>query len=248
MTPAIHAVDFAAIFHRLLEAFGPRGWWPLSELRRRDPFTGGYHPGDYSPPASAAQRFEIGVGAILTQNTTWKQVAGCLDNLEQAGLMSLHELLRAPVETIEAAIRASGYYRQKARKLLEFARFFSEWDPQPPPRPKLLSVWGVGEETADSILLYAYGQPFFVVDAYSRRLVERLTGEVVSKYARLQERISAAFAHLEYACRVQVFNEFHALVVDLAKNHCRSRPRCRGCPLEDLCLIGKAGGVGTARF
>ncbi|HDP95920.1 MAG TPA: hypothetical protein ENN40_11260 [Candidatus Aminicenantes bacterium] len=231
MTPPI-----GDIFSRLLDAYGPRGWWPLSGLRRLDPRSGGYHPGDFRLPASAKQRFEIGVGAILTQNTTWKQVEGCLDVLESAGLLVSDALLQAPVEVIESAIRPSGYFRVKARKLCGFSRFFQQWDPEPPPRPQLLSVWGIGEETADSILLYAYGRPFFVVDAYTRRLMARLTGEAAPGYAGLRKKITAPFLRLETARRVQVFNEFHALLVHLAKTHCRSRPLCRGCPLETVCM------------
>lgn len=214
------------------------GWWPLSELRRRDPHGAGYHAGDFSLPASAAQRFEIGVGAILTQNTTWKQVEVCLDGLERAGLLAPEALLQAPARVIEKAIRPSGYFRQKARKLCEYSRFFRQWDPEPPPRPGLLSVWGIGEETADSILLYAYKQPFFVVDAYTRRLLERLLGEAVPGYAGLQEKLTKAFSHLEPVRLVQVFNEFHALVVRQSKTFCRSRPLCRGCSLESVCVSG----------
>lgn len=231
MTPPI-----SDIFFRLLETYGPRGWWPLRALRRLDPRSGGYHPGDFSPPVSATQRFEIGVGAILTQNTTWKQVEGCLDTLENTGLLVPEALLQAPLEIIESAIRPSGYFRMKARKLCEFSRFFQQWDPDPPPRPQLLSVWGIGEETADSILLYAYGQPVFVVDAYTRRLVERLSGEAAPGCAGLRKKLTEPFLRLETARRAQVFNEFHALVVQLAKTHCRSRPLCRGCPLETVCI------------
>lgn len=207
----------------------------MRELRRQDPQSGGYHPGDFSLPVSAAQRFEIGVGAILTQNTTWKQVEVCLDGLERAGLLAPEPLLLAPVQVIEKAIRPGGYFRQKARKLCEYSRFFRQWDPEPPPRPELLSVWGIGEETADSILLYAYKQPFFVVDAYTRRLLERFFGEADPRYAGLQEKLTKSFLHLEPVRRAQVFNEFHAQVVHQSKTFCRSRPLCRGCPLESVC-------------
>lgn len=219
-----------------MQAYGPRGWWPLVELRHRLPAAGGYHPGDYRPPATQAERFEVGVGAILTQNTAWKQVEGCLDTLQRLGGLEPAALLKLDAVEIAAAIRSSGYFRQKSRKLLGYARFFLHWDPKPPPRPELLALWGIGEETADSILLYAYGRPFFVVDAYSRRLVARLTGVPVPAYSRLQQYFAAPFMDMDPASRAIVFNEFHALVVTVAKAHCRRQPLCRGCPLESVCL------------
>lgn len=222
-----------------MDAYGPRGWWPLGESRRRDPDRGGYHPGEYHPPSSASRRFEIGVGAILTQNTTWRQVEGCLDSLEAAHLLDPAAVIRAAAGKIEEAVRPSGYFRQKTRKLKKFSRFFLRTDPRPPERNELLSVWGIGEETGDSILLYAYGRPIFVVDAYTRRLVARLTGGNVPGYSGLQGNLSAAFRDLEADDRTRVFNEFHALVVHLGKVRCRRRPDCAGCPLEGVCRYAK---------
>jgi len=222
-----------------MDAYGPRGWWPLGEFRRHDPDHGGYHPGKYDSPSSASGRFEVGIGAILTQNTTWKQVAGCIDSLDAAGLLDPPAMIQAVAGEIEAAIRPSGYFRQKTRKLKEFAGFFLATDPVPPARKELLSVWGIGEETGDSILLYAYGRPVFVVDDYTRRLVARMTGGEAPGYAGLQENLSAAFRDLEARERARVFNEFHALVVHLGKAHCRRRPDCPGCPLEGVCRYAK---------
>lgn len=222
-----------------MDAYGPRGWWPLGEFRRRNPDGGGYRPGEYSPPASASRRFEVGAGAILTQNTTWKQVERCLDALAARNLLDPDVMIRAAAGEIEAAVRPSGYFRQKTRKLAEFSRFFLQTDPDPPSRNRLLSVWGIGEETADSILLYAYGRPSFVVDAYTRRLVIRLTGDDVPGYSGLRENLSSAFADLDAGERIRVFNEFHALVVHLAKAHCRRRPDCPECPLKTVCRYAK---------
>ena len=129
----------------MVMAFGPRYWWP----------------GD--------SRFEIVVGAILTQNTAWGNVEKALESLRKAGVMSREGVLRIPEKELSTLIRSSGYHNQKARKLRELARFSGK-----PGRGDLLGVWGIGKETADSILLYAHGIPFFVVDAYTRRVFSRL--------------------------------------------------------------------------
>ena len=232
-------MDPQILYSSLMRAYGPRGWWPLRDVAKRFPQSGGYHPGDYSWPRTRLHRFEIGVGAILTQNTSWKQVENCLENLERDVSLTPETLCDARPEQVEDAITPSGYFRQKARKLHLFSRFFMENDPGPPLRENLLNLWGVGPETADSILLYAYGEPVFVIDAYTRRLTERLRGSPTPGYAELQRDYSAPFLAMETRTRAMVFNEFHALVVSHAKSFCTARPRCENCMFHSECAYPK---------
>ncbi|MEW5725468.1 MAG: endonuclease III domain-containing protein [Thermodesulfobacteriota bacterium] len=202
------------MFHRLLAAFGPRGWWP------------GETP------------FEVMVGAVLTQNTAWVNVDKALANLKQAGLMSPEALGRVRPEELAALIKPAGYYNVKARRLLNLIELVLAAGGGNPPRllrrppdrlrADLLAVKGVGPETADSILLYAAGVPVFVIDAYTRRVLARhhlIQGD--EDYGRLQ----ALFMD-RLPPEAALFNEFHALLVHLGHRHCRAKPRCRGCPLD----------------
>ncbi len=199
------------LYHKLLKEYGPQGWWPLLRLPAR------YHPSDYSLPRTSKERFEICAGAILTQNTAWKNAERALEGLSKKGLLSPERLLRAGREAVEEAIRPSGYYAQKARKLREFARFYKELRGRTPPREALLSLWGIGPETADSILLYAYKEPRFVIDAYTRRVLasEGLLPPAEAKrlsYEELQLLFEEALPR-----SVPPYQEYHALLVRRAK-------------------------------
>ncbi len=208
---------FMEIYSRLLAHFGPQGWWP----------------GD-SP-------FEIMVGAILVQNTSWANVRKAIANLQGRGLLSFAALSAVPVDELALCIQPSGYFNLKARRLhnllqmitdryegkleLFLAAGLSE------AREALLSVKGVGPETADSILLYAAGHPVFVIDAYTHRIFSRhhLVAEE-SDYHALQEEFQA-----RVPAAVSTYNEYHALIVAVGKEFCRkTRPRCEGCPLQEL--------------
>lgn len=178
------------------------------------------------------------MGAILTQNTCWTNVEKAIENLRSAGLLSPKAIDRVPLARLESLIRSSGYFRQKARKLKAFCHFLRTgyhgslkrmFDTQTIVlREQLLGVFGIGPETADSILLYAGGHPVFVVDAYAKRMLAR-HGWVAerSKYEDVRwlfERHKAGNASW--------FNEFHALIVNTGKNYCRTRePLCGPCPL-----------------
>jgi endonuclease-3 related protein len=197
----------AEIYSCLMRTYGPQGWWPAR--------------GDFSPP-----EWEVELGSLLTQNTAWRNVEKALGNLLAAGVTTRQKLLSLPEERLASLIRPSGYYRQKARKLRELASLEAE-----PTRENLLSVWGIGKETADSILLYAYGKPFFVVDAYTRRIFSRLG---LIKGSQEYDEIRSFFEK-NLPRDVPLYKEFHALIVRLGKEHCRARPVCRGCPLEDTC-------------
>jgi endonuclease-3 related protein len=165
-------------------------------------------------------RFEIIVGAILTQNTSWKNVEEAIRRLKAERLLSVAALRKAPRARLEAAIRPSGYFRQKRRKLKEFFAL----------RGQLLGTWGIGPETADSILLYAFGRPVFVIDAYTERVARRhgwISGK--STYSDLQrvfiQHVPAS------AC---LYNDYHAQLVWVGKHFCRTRPQCTACPLRVL--------------
>ncbi len=202
------------LYARLLQAFGPRRWWP----------------GD-TP-------LEIAVGAILTQNTGWTNVEKAIANLKGAGCLSVGELRELPAGRLAALIRPSGYFRQKAKKLKAFIRFLDarfsgsmarmrRADPARL-RHELLGIWGIGPETADSILCYAIEKPVFVVDAYTRRILSRhFFVRPTATYHEIQtyviERIPRDTA---------LYNDFHAQIVHLGKHFCNTTPRCAGCPLE----------------
>jgi endonuclease-3 related protein len=228
------------LYDLLLAAYGRQGWWPSAWSAGRRGFDPrGYHPGRFDFPGTAAQRFEIAIGAVLTQNTAWTNVEKALEKLFEAGITSPRSVLATPVRRLAVLITPSGYYNQKAKKLGALAELFLEAKKagRPPTRDELLSVWGVGEETADSILLYAYARPAFVVDAYTRRLLERLGllrgGE---SYPEIQEIFHAALP-----AQPELFNEYHALIVEHAKRRCRTKPLCAGCPVT-VCPLRRRPG------
>ncbi len=205
------------IYRRLRGKFGHAGWWP----------------GD-SP-------FEVCVGAILVQNTAWVNVERTLELLRARRLLSYDALHHLPVSRLEPLVRSSGAFRVKARRLRAFLDFLgSEWGGRVEAmraeeplrlREKLLRVHGVGRETADSIALYAAGHPVFVVDAYTRRVFSRLGllngREPYDEVRRFLEQSLPRDADL--------YGDFHAQIVRLAQDVCRSRPRCPECPLEGAC-------------
>ena len=201
----------------LLATYGPRHWWP------------------------AETPFEVCVGAILTQNTNWRNVERAIDNLKEEGLLSPGALQTAAPERLAAVIRPAGFFNVKSARLKSFVAwlferyggnlprmFAGEWQEL---REELLRVPGIGRETADSILLYAGGKPSFVVDAYTKRLFAAL--RLVPLDADY-EAVRALFME-NLPNDVPLFNEYHALIVEHGKNHCKKRPRCGGCPLH-FCL------------
>jgi endonuclease III related protein len=205
------------IFARLAAHYGPLHWWPAD-----------------SP-------FEVAVGAILTQNTAWRNVEYALANLQKAEALTAPALLALPREQLQQLIRPAGFFRQKAERLQLLAACLLQqhagdlpgWlaGPLPQVRRQLLAMKGIGPETADSILLYAGHRPTFVVDAYTRRIFVRL-GLLGGQES--YEQIRALFMdHL--AADAALFNEYHALIVEHAKSFCRKAPRCAGCPLQELC-------------
>jgi endonuclease-3 related protein len=224
------------MFARLFAAYGPQGWWPVTERAGEKPV---YRPGVYLP-RTTGERDEIAFGAVLTQNTSWENVKKALAALTAAGACTPAAVLGRPEHELASLIVSSGYFRQKARRLRTLARFLTDGDPGDHDtaglRARLLALSGVGPETADSILLYAFGRPVFVVDTYTRRVVLRLgLFEALPAYDAVQAVFEGALAP-----SVPLYNEYHALIVNLAKEHCRSaRPRCLGCPLARRCRTGR---------
>ncbi len=215
-----------ALYRELLLAHGPQGWWPLparAGSRGFDPH--GYHPGNYREPRDAQGRFDIAVGAVLTQNTSWTNVERAMERLAGAGVRSPADVLACPEAALAALVRPSGCYNAKARKLRELAAFLAA---RPggiaPGREELLGVWGVGEETADCILLYGWRQPIFVIDAYTRRFLARHgLAEGREPYAVLQRLFLDSLDP-----DPELFNEYHALIVCCEKAagaHARLAPR-----------------------
>lgn len=202
-------------YRRLDEAWGPQHWWP------------------------GESRLEIMVGAVLTQNTAWSNVERAIANLKAAGALSLEALLALPVDELAALIRPAGYFNVKARRLRALLEWvaaaggehaLAQW-PDDALRAGLLGVHGVGPETADDILLYAFGRPVFVIDAYTRRILGRLgLIDPTMGYERLRTAIEA-----ELGADVPLFNQYHALLVAHGKAICRPRPRCGACVLRDGC-------------
>lgn len=202
-------------FYRALdEHLGPLHWWP------------------------GQTRFEVILGAILTQNTSWRNVEIAIGNLRRAGLLNPEALGRARLSRVERLVRSSGYFRQKARKLKAFVRFLDAGyggsldrmfeQPTAELREKLLAVHGIGPETADSILLYAGRHAVFVIDAYTRRILARhgLARAEVS-YGEAQTLFHEHLPH-----EAPLFNQYHALLVETGKRWCRPREaRCDECPL-----------------
>jgi endonuclease III related protein len=237
--------QICAFYDTLYAVWGPQHWWP------------------------AKTRFEVIVGAYLTQNTAWKNVEIALRNLRKARLLTLDGVRRVPVARLEALIRPSGYFRQKAARLKTFVRFVDERyggsltrmlvQPTGKLRDELLALNGVGPETADSILLYAGQHPVFVVDAYTRRILER--HEILKEKADYEEirslceralagvspvaggnrqcagpstaHLPSAMSCAKRSAQAQIFNDMHGLLVGVGKHYClKAKPNCEECPLK----------------
>ncbi len=221
------------IYIKLFESYGPQHWWPVTDKGKSKP--------DYKPrkKLSEKQQLEICIGAILTQNTAWKNVEKAIEALNRANLIDAKKIATIDEKKLAALIRPSGYYNQKARKLKEFARFVVEKGGlkglfmlgAEELRKELLSVNGIGPETADSIILYAAKKPVFVIDAYTKRIFSRLgMCRQDAKYDELQQLF-----HNSLKKDAEMFSEYHALLVEQGKNFCRKKPVCNSCVILSLC-------------
>lgn len=204
------------IYKILFKAFGPQHWWP----------------GD-TP-------FEVAVGAILTQNANWGNVEKAINNLKTAKALSAKKIEQLPVGSLAALIRPAGYFNVKAGRLKAFVHFLTgnyrgsmkkmKDERLHSLRQKLLSVHGIGPETADSILLYALEKPVFVIDAYTKRVLSR---HMIMDHGMAYEEFQLLF-HKSLRKDRRLFNEYHALLVAVGKEYCKPKPRCNECPLKNL--------------
>jgi len=212
-------INLGKVYNLLLNHFGFLNWWP------------------------GETRLEIVCGALLTQNTNWHNVEKALDNLKSNNLMELDALLDIPMEKLEELIKPSGFFRQKAKRLKNLLLFLKKnynWDgvsliktANNDFRKNLLSLNGIGPETADSILLYAFDVKFFVVDAYTKRLFSRF-GLEDTKYDDIALILSKIVKN-EFNNSLDVYKDFHAQIVELAKKNCKKKPVCKNCPLKTIC-------------
>jgi endonuclease-3 related protein len=210
------AEQLTEIYQILFDRFGPQHWWP------------------------GQTQFEIITGAILTQNTNWANVEKAIANLKSAGCLSPEKLYHLDVIQLAEYIRPAGYYNIKTKRLKNFISWlFDNYDGRLTNletvdtnqlRAELLAINGIGYETADSILLYAFDRPVFVVDAYTARIAFRhQLIEPDANYEQLRELFQSNLAE-----NTQLFNEYHALLVRIGKEFCKPKAKCPGCPLEKL--------------
>jgi endonuclease-3 related protein len=213
----VFGVDLIGVYLSLLHFFGKQNWWPIDWE---------YHKRNKTNPFD-----EIVIGAILTQNTSWKNVEKSLERFKREGKLSLKFVREIPLEEIHYLVQPAWFYKQKSVYLKEIADFIRSLKGAVPKREELLKVKGIGKETADVILLYAYNRPSFVIDKYTLRWLERFTGKSFNydSAKRLFETLLPK--------NVPVYKEFHALLDELGKNFCLKREtKCEICPLKDKCL------------
>ena len=217
-------MNLQILYKKLLSKYGSQGWWPLIEFNGVQPTkTGslnGYHPKDYSFPKTEKQKYEICVGAILTQNTSWTNVEMALQNLKNIKALSPKAFLDKDINKVKEAIKPAGYFNQKYNYIRIFTEFFISFDNEVPSRDEILKVRGVGNETADAILLYAYKVPTFVIDAYTKRILIKLNlASENSKYLEMQNLFESNLDK-DY----KLYQEYHALLVEHAKRFYQRKP------------------------
>jgi endonuclease-3 related protein len=207
------------LYERLFDYYGPQGWWPVDI--------------DYHLKHGTDPREEIVIGAVLTQNTAWKNVERALENLKRRSALSFKGIMELSTKKLENLIKPSGYYRQKAIRLKEVCGALSPVSKvETISREELLRIRGVGRETADAILLYAGSRLFFVIDAYTKRLIHRLYG-VNGNYEELRKLFEDSLPR-----ELNLYKEFHALIDRHAKVYCRKSPLCDKCFLKSICSYG----------
>jgi len=212
-------MDLMDIYYKLLSYFGPQGWWP------------------------AESPYEVVVGAILTQNTSWRNVEKAIDNLKRNNLLEERKILSTPLEKLKVLIKPAGFYNIKSRRLKNVTKYIVENYGSTEElkrcnkdlyrlREELLSLKGIGRETTDTILLYSLDKPIFVVDNYTKR--------IFSRYGLIDENLDYDRVRTFFEDRilrdVEVYKEYHALIVQLGKTFCKKRePKCESCPLSKGC-------------
>jgi len=224
------------IYEILLNEFGNLHWWPMDKR---------YHERNNSDP-----RFEIIVGAILTQNTAWSNVEKAINNIKAQNVLDIKQILNIDIKVLPDLIKSSGYFNQKAKRLKNLAVYiknnyngnldlFFNRELQEI-RNELLSLNGIGPETADSILLYAGNFPIFVVDAYTKRICQRLPIKVDITYDDIQNFFQSELSKKYTKKKLnRIYNELHAQIVILGKSFCKKKPDCMKCPLQKNCNFRK---------
>ncbi len=217
-------IDLKELFQELYENYHEQHWWP------------------------ANSKFEVCIGAILTQNTAWKNVELAIKNLKKAKLLSAEKIHQEDESKIAELIKSSGYYNQKAKSLKLFCKHLAEnysfdlekmFDkPISELRKELLSLHGIGKETADSIILYAANKPIFVIDAYTKRIMGRITCNIEDKKYDNYDDLQNYF-HENLKPNARIYNEMHALLVEHAKLYCKKEPSCGKCFLKTKCAFVK---------
>jgi len=222
------------IYHRLHQQYGNLNWWPTTLENE-------LHPKYHGKKLNDKQRFEICIGAELAQNTSWKNVEKAIFNLNKEKLISPERISKTNMKKLAKIIKPSGYYNQKAGKLKIFSNYLlKNYNGKVKKlfsknisalRKELLSIKGIGPETADSIILYAAEKPIFVIDAYTKRIFSRLGFcREDCKYDELQNLFMKNLKK-----DIRLFNNYHALLVEHAKNNCRKKPLCEKCILRKQC-------------
>ncbi|MGY4687007.1 endonuclease [Petrotoga sp. DB-2] len=206
------------IYKDLYDYYGPQHWWPADDW------------------------FEVTVGAILTQNTSWNNVEKSIENLKQRDLLEPEKLSKIEEDDLAQLIRSSGFYNLKSKRLKNFLEWLKKYNYDTDKiknksvtslREELLSIKGIGKETADSILLYAFEMPVFVIDAYTKRMFSRLGLILSREYDEFQN-----FFEKNLTKDVQLYNEYHALIVKHSKVYCKKTPKCSNCFLKEKCSWG----------
>lgn len=223
------------LYKIFLQNFGSQNWWPVTDKGKNFPTY------KKRKELTEKQRLEICIGSILTQNTNWKNVEKAIVSLNNAGMIDAKKISSAKHGTIAKFIRSSGYFNQKAKKLKIFckhvlnnyngklSKFFEKTLEEL--REELLSIHGIGQETADSIILYAAQKPSFVADAYTKRFLERYYGKTKKSYVKVKD-----FFEQNLPKKSETSSEMHALLVEFSKQYCRKKPLCGKCFLRQSCV------------
>lgn len=221
------------IYRELYSLYGPQGWWPLTTYEGVNPTKmgslRGYHPLNYDLPETRDQVFEVMIGAILTQNTAWTMAEKAVLNLKNLEAINPVKLLQLPNDVLKEAIRCAGFMNQKSIYLIEISKFYNSLKNRIPARGELLQVKGVGNETADSILLYAFKQPEFVIDTYTKRILSHYN--IVDDSIRYMDLKKLFESNIPR--NITIYQEYHALIVEHAKNYYNKKPYGVDDPLKN---------------
>jgi len=220
----------------LYEEFGDLNWWPVDI---------NYHKNNKTDP-----RFEIIIGTILTQNTAWLNAEKALKKLKKNKILDLKSLNNIKINKLKNYIKSSGYYNQKADRILNLIKYFNRHyknniddflkNDVYEIRKELLDLNGIGPETADSILLYAGNKPIFVVDAYTKRICKRIPLNKYETYDEIQKYFHHEFSKYYKSYELtKIYNQMHAMIVIFAKNYCKKKPLCKNCPIKNQCKFKK---------